>query len=125
MSAVDPPPISASTATTAAAALAALPPSPLDSGSPFRMLSADAASFAELREQRQRGDARRVARRVAREPAVVAVDALDDDAVRVAREEPRRDFVARMVEGEAKDVEAAADIRHGGRSKRGRGDHWV
>ena len=33
-------PISASTATTAAAALAALPPSPLESGRPLRMVSA-------------------------------------------------------------------------------------
>src|SRR5215203_28733 len=65
VSAVDPPPISASTATTAAAAL------------------------AELREQRQRGDAGRIARCGARQTAVVAVNRLDEDAVGIAREKAR------------------------------------
>ena len=88
-------PISASTATTAAAALAALPPSPLDSGSPLRMLQRHPAPFAELRQQRQRGHARRVARGLARQPAAVAVDVLDADARARRQAEPRRHLVAR------------------------------
>ena len=70
-------PSSASTATTAAAALAALPPRPLDSGSPLRIVERDAAPLAERRQQRLRGDAGGVARRLARQPAVVADDVVD------------------------------------------------
>ena len=51
-------PRSASTATTAAAALAALPPRPLASGSPLRIVERHAAPLAERGQQRPRGDAR-------------------------------------------------------------------
>ena len=86
--------MSASTATTAAAALAALPPSPLESGRPLRMLT-HAAPLAEGRQQRQRGHAGRVARRVAGQPAVVVDDVVDADPLTAPN--VRHHLVARRI----------------------------
>ena len=92
---------------------------------PLPDAQADTAALAELREQRQRGDAGGVARRVARQAAVVAVDRLDEDAVRWPARKRAVTSSPGMIEREAEDIEAAADIRHGRRSKGGRGDHCV
>ncbi len=73
------------TATTAAAALAALPPRPLDSGSPLRMVqrrsrAAHRASSAAPGPRR-----RRVRSRLARQPAAVTLDGVDGHAARDER----------------------------------------
>ena len=57
-------------------------------------------------------------RRLARQPAAVADDVVD--ARRRAAREARGHLVARRVEREAEHVEAARDVRHGRRRKRGR-----
>ena len=112
-------PMSASTATTAAAALAALPPSPLESGSPLTIAERHAAALAERRQQRLRRDAGGVARRLARQPAVVAGDGVDVTAPPVGRaRESRRHLIAGRVQREPEHVEAARDVRHGRRRKR-------
>ena len=84
-------PNSASTATTAAAALAALPPRPLASGSPLRMVSATPRRSPSGGQQRLRRDAGGIARGVARQPAGVAddvVDATPDAAGRAVTSSP-------------------------------------
>ena len=77
---------------------------------------------AEPFEKGPRGDARRIARRLERQTAAVARDLADRDAALTAGGERGRHFVARRLEREAEDVEAACDVRHRRRSE---GSYWT
>ena len=115
-----PPPRSALTATTAAAALAALPPSPLDSGSPLRDAERDATGVAERAQKRHGRDAGGVTRRLARQAAAIARDIGDNHA---GFGQARRHLVARFVQREAEDVEPAGDVGDGRGRKHSHGCH--
>ena len=100
----------ASTATTAAAALAALPPRPLESGSPLLMVNATPRRSPSVVKRASAAiPAVFFAASRGRRPPSPRMSSMRTPGPRQAR----RHLVAGRVEREAKDVEPARDVRHG------------